>query len=104
MIGGQTNAARIGRIASLTLSGQPLSDLDAWPDRIMAVSREDLERSFQEAKSRFAGKEIPRPPFWGGYRVIPDVIEFWQGQPSRLHDRVRYSLHGTGWIRETLSP
>jgi pyridoxamine 5'-phosphate oxidase len=44
------------------------------------------------------------PPFWGGYRIVATVIEFWQGQPNRLHDRVRYELSGTGWSRERLAP
>ena len=47
---------------------------------------------------------VPRPPHWGGYLVIPDCIEFWQGRPSRLHDRIRYRLHEGNWIKERLSP
>ena len=47
---------------------------------------------------------VPRPPHWGGYIVIPDLIEFWQGRPSRLHDRIQYRLLDGGWIRERLSP
>ncbi|MFN2573841.1 pyridoxine 5'-phosphate oxidase C-terminal domain-containing protein [Neisseria gonorrhoeae] len=47
---------------------------------------------------------MPRPPHWGGYIVIPDLIEFWQGRPSRLHDRIQYRLLDGGWIRERLSP
>ena len=47
---------------------------------------------------------VPRPENWGGYRVVPDAIELWQGQPSRLHDRVRYRLAGGAWVRERLAP
>ena len=47
---------------------------------------------------------VPRPPHWGGYIVIPDLLEFWQGRPSRLHDRIQYRLLDGGWIRERLSP
>ena len=47
---------------------------------------------------------VPRPPHWGGYLVIPDCIEFWQGRPSRLHDRIRYRLYEGNWIKERLSP
>lgn len=47
---------------------------------------------------------VPRPPHWGGYLVVPDAVEFWQGRPSRLHDRIRYRLENSEWIRERLSP
>ena len=58
-----------------------------------------------EAEARFDGQVVPRPPDWGGFRVIPREMEFWQGRPSRLHDRFRYTLRGDGsWLRERLSP
>ena len=47
---------------------------------------------------------IPRPPHWGGYIVLPEMIEFWQGRPSRLHDRIRYRLHNNEWLKERLAP
>ncbi|MCV4820418.1 pyridoxamine 5'-phosphate oxidase, partial [Escherichia coli] len=48
--------------------------------------------------------DVPRPPFWGGFRVVPDRFEFWQGRPNRLHDRLEYSLKGSEWLLTRLSP
>ena len=67
-------------------------------------SRAVLENRFRDFDSKF-GENVPRPPHWGGYRVIPEVIEFWQGQENRLHDRLRYSLQSDGsWLIERLAP
>ncbi|MGI9473195.1 MAG: pyridoxamine 5'-phosphate oxidase [Rubripirellula sp.] len=83
------------------------SRLGAWVSRQSEVisSRSVLEGKMDEVKKRFAAGEIPLPSFWGGYRVKPDHLEFWQGRQSRLHDRILYRPGNTGtWDRERLSP
>jgi pyridoxamine 5'-phosphate oxidase len=67
-------------------------------------SREDLEAAFLELDSRFTGVKVPRPRAWGGWRLGPERVEFWQGRPNRFHDRVRYVREGTGWRMERLAP
>jgi len=84
-----------------------LSQLGAWASHQSQVidSREVLEQRLEELKVKFENQEIPRPQHWGGYRVIPSGIEFWQGRPSRLHDRLFYQLCDDGsWVIERLSP
>lgn len=71
------------------------------------ADRSVLEERWAEAEERFEGVDVPRPPHWGGFRVLPREIEFWQGKPSRLHDRFRYTVESsqpTGWRVERLSP
>jgi pyridoxamine 5'-phosphate oxidase len=82
------------------------SQLGAWasPQSTPLGSREELDRSLVEVAERFAGREVPRPPHWGGYLLRPATIEFWQGQVARLHDRFRYTRGGDGWVIERLAP
>ncbi|MCW2499504.1 MAG: pyridoxamine 5-phosphate oxidase [Frankiales bacterium] len=82
------------------------SQLGAWASRQSAVlaDRDELEARHAAVEERFAGDEVPVPPFWGGLRVVPTAVEFWQGRPSRLHDRLRYRLSHGGWLVERLSP
>lgn len=82
------------------------SRLGAWasPQSRVIADRAWLERSFAGAESRFTGVEVPCPPDWGGYRVVPDEVEFWQGRQSRLHDRLRYRRDGERWVIDRLAP
>lgn len=68
-------------------------------------SRQELEKKFAEAMKLYEGKEVPLPDFWGGYRLLPESFEFWQGRPSRLHDRLFYEKSESGeWVISRLSP
>jgi pyridoxamine 5'-phosphate oxidase len=82
------------------------SQLGAWasPQSRPLADRSELEERLAEAEARFAGREVPLPPFWGGYAVTPVTMEFWQGRPSRLHDRVRFEREGRRWRPVRLAP
>jgi len=66
--------------------------------------REELDALFASAQARFGDGDVPLPPFWGGYRVTPETVEFWTHRENRLHDRVRYVRSEAGWLRERLAP
>jgi len=86
----RARGSRIGAWASY--QSEPLAD------------RSDLVRRVREIEQRFAGQDIPLPPFWGGYRLTPELIEFWQGRLNRLHDRISYRRTDDGWHTERLWP
>lgn len=82
------------------------SRLGAWasPQSEIIPDREILERQQAELAAKYPDGNVPRPPHWGGYRVVPDAVEFWQGRPNRLHDRIRFRRAAGGWLKERLAP
>ena len=81
--------------------------INAWASHQSAVlkNREELQKQMRACEKRFRGRAIPRPPHWGGYRVIPEKMEFWQGRPDRLHDRLCYTRKkNSGWRMTRLAP
>jgi pyridoxamine 5'-phosphate oxidase len=82
------------------------SRLGAWasPQSRPLECRAELDERYAAAEARFAGEEVPLPPFWGGYRLVPHAVELWQNRPNRLHDRARYERDARGWSRTRLAP
>jgi len=95
-------------VSDAYFAGRPRgSQLGAWasPQSRVVADRSVLERSYAEVDGRFPEPEpVPRPPSWGGWRVLPDVVEFWQGRPGRMHDRLRFARAAEGWVRHRLAP
>ena len=82
------------------------SQLGAWASQQSSVipSREYLQEKLNLLEEQYSGKEIPKPVYWGGYKVIPSQFEFWQGRPNRLHDRIYFSKEGKEWKIDRLAP
>jgi pyridoxamine 5'-phosphate oxidase len=82
------------------------AQLGAWASEQSKVvaSRDVLDAEYAEVEARFDGKAVPRPPHWGGFRIVPTAYEFWQGRVGRLHDRLRYSRPSDSWTLERLAP
>jgi pyridoxamine 5'-phosphate oxidase len=82
------------------------SRLGAWASKQSRplAERAELERRVKETEERFAGDDVPLPPFWGGYRIAPETIEFWQGRTDRLHDRLVFTRRSDVWATERLYP
>lgn len=83
------------------------SQLGAWASAqsTLVTGRAAVEQGMKAVEEKYAGKEVPLPPFWGGYRLSPETVEFWQGRRSRLHDRLRYRRESNGdWTVERLAP
>jgi pyridoxamine 5'-phosphate oxidase len=101
-------AARVPRAESAAyFATRPRgSQLGAWasPQSSEVASREELTAAYAAAEQRFAGQDVPCPEHWGGLRVTPETIEFWQGQPSRMHDRIAYRRISDAWALTRLAP
>jgi len=83
------------------------SQIAAWASpqsQILPGGRTELDRRFDEMERRFAEGPVPRPPFWSGFRLVPDRIEFWEGRENRLHDRLLYVREDGAWTAKTLAP
>lgn len=84
------------------------SQLGAWASDQSEIvqTREELFKNYRKLEKEFEGQQIPRPAHWGGYRLIPDRVEFWQGRPGRMHDRILYTLSNdrTAWEKQRLAP
>jgi pyridoxamine 5'-phosphate oxidase len=106
IIGGRAEPLSSAEVTEYFLSRPMESQLAAWASQQSAVisSRQVLEQRYNEFKEKFTAGEIPLPDFWGGYLVVPEEIEFWQGGEKRLHDRFSFIRDVSGWTINRLSP
>ncbi|MDA9091642.1 pyridoxamine 5'-phosphate oxidase [Porticoccaceae bacterium] len=106
IVGGRAERLSTVDVMKYFLSRPKGSQLAAWASKQSSRvnSRQALETQFEQVKAKFSKGEIPLPDFWGGFRVIPEEIEFWQGGESRLHDRFSFQRNGDGWDIARLSP
>ena len=106
IVGGRAERLSTVDVMKYFLSRPKGSQLAAWASKQSSRinSRQALETQFEQVKAKFSKGEIPLPDFWGGFRVIPEEIEFWQGGESRLHDRFSFQRNGDDWDIARLSP
>jgi len=106
IVGGRAERLSAVEVMKYFVSRPKESQLAAWASKQSSRinSRQALETQFAQIKEKFAKGDIPLPDFWGGFRVVPEEIEFWQGGESRLHDRFSYSRTGDDWTIDRLSP
>ncbi|MCX4026514.1 pyridoxamine 5'-phosphate oxidase [Endozoicomonas sp. SM1973] len=106
IINGTANKLSVTEATKYFLSRPRDSQLAAWASQQSQKisSRQLLEQAFSQMKSKFTKGDIPLPSFWGGFRVVPEQVEFWQGRANRLHDRLVYSQSEAGWSIERLQP
>lgn len=106
IVGGTAQRLSTAEVKSYFLSRPKGSQLAAWASKQSSPvnSRQVLETQFEQVKEKFSEGEIPLPDFWGGYRVVPEEIEFWQGGENRLHDRFRFKRENHQWDVARLSP
>jgi pyridoxamine 5'-phosphate oxidase len=106
IVGGRAERLSTVDVMKYFLSRPKGSQLAAWASKQSSRinSRQALETQFEQVKAKFSKGEIPLPDFWGGFRVVPEEIEFWQGGESRLHDRFNFQRDGDNWDIARLSP
>ena len=108
LVSGSTEPVTDGEADAYFASRPRGSQLGAWASRQSAVvpDRQTIDAWFADAEARFGDGPVPRPPFWGGWRVVPLAVELWQGRSDRLHDRLRYRrpAPGEAWVLERLAP
>ena len=105
-ITGEVSRVSPGQTAEYFQSRPRESQIGAWvsPQSRVIPHRRVLEENFESLLAQYEGDTVPVPPFWGGFRLAPRAIEFWQGRPSRLHDRLLYTRADVGWHRAGLAP